>query len=225
MPSVTPIAFAANLHIVQNDRVMTDGSLRERKKLATRRALQRAGLRLAVEHGADHITVEMICEAAGVSPRTFFNYFPGKDDALAGDGPPMPRAEHIRALATASSGGDLLADIRAVIIATAEENDLDHEELLLRKRLLNACPALLPRHMAQFARFERALAEAVAERTGTDIEADVLPGLMAAVATAAMRVSFRRWTDGGCVRPLTYYLDESFTVLRERPLSGDGADT
>lgn len=210
--------------MMQDARVMTNGGLRERKKLATRRALQRAGLRLALEHGPDHVTVEMICEAAGVSPRTFFNYFPGKDDALAGDGPPQPDGERLRALATASSGRDLLSDIRAVIIATAEENDLDHEELLLRKRLLNDNPALLPRHLAQFARFERALAEAVAERTGTDIEADVLPGLMAAVATATMRVSFRRWTDAGCVRPLTYHLDEAFTVLSNGPLTGDRAN-
>ncbi|WPR53748.1 TetR family transcriptional regulator [Streptomyces sp. S399] len=41
--------------------------LRERKKRATRAALGEAAVRLAAEHGADHVTVEMISEAAGVS--------------------------------------------------------------------------------------------------------------------------------------------------------------
>lgn len=56
--------------------------LRERKKRATRNALAEAAVRLAAEHGVENVTVEAISEAAGVSPRTFFNYFPSHDDAF-----------------------------------------------------------------------------------------------------------------------------------------------
>ena len=52
-----------------------DGGMRERKKLATRQALSAAALRLAREHGPQNVRVDDIAEAAGVSPRTYNNYF------------------------------------------------------------------------------------------------------------------------------------------------------
>jgi AcrR family transcriptional regulator len=56
--------------------------LRERKKAQTRAALSWAALRLTVEHGFNNVKVEDIAEAAGVSPRTFNNYFSSKGEAI-----------------------------------------------------------------------------------------------------------------------------------------------
>lgn len=58
--------------------------LRETKKLRAREAMHRAAVELLAEHGAPHVTVEMIAERAGVSTRTFFNYWPSKESAMLG---------------------------------------------------------------------------------------------------------------------------------------------
>jgi AcrR family transcriptional regulator len=56
--------------------------LRERKKQQTLEALSWAAVRLAVERGFDRVLVEDVASAAGVSPRTFNNYFSSKAEAI-----------------------------------------------------------------------------------------------------------------------------------------------
>jgi AcrR family transcriptional regulator len=69
-------------------------SLRERRKLQTRLDIIRAGIELFLEFGVDEVPVEVICEQAGVSRATFFNYFPHKDLILAEM--VLSRIEHVR---------------------------------------------------------------------------------------------------------------------------------
>ena len=64
---------------------LADG-LRERKKADTRRALSAAAVRLCLERGYHHVTVSDIADAAGVSRRTFSNYFAGKAECVTAFG-------------------------------------------------------------------------------------------------------------------------------------------
>ncbi|WP_142828586.1 TetR/AcrR family transcriptional regulator [Planococcus soli] len=62
---------------------MSDSSLRDKKKIATRQALAEAAFDLAVERGVDGFVVEDIVTKAGYSRRTFANYFSCKEEAIA----------------------------------------------------------------------------------------------------------------------------------------------
>ena len=88
--------------------------LRERKKQQTRRAIHEAAYRLVDEHGLDGTTIDQICDAADVSSRTFFNYFPSKMAAALGI-PEEPVDDDAVARFRAASGSlvDALCDMIA----------------------------------------------------------------------------------------------------------------
>lgn len=58
-------------------------SRRELNKAATRQSIVFAAVGLARERGLGEFTVEDIADAAGVSRRTFFNYFSSAEEAIA----------------------------------------------------------------------------------------------------------------------------------------------
>src|SRR5262245_26452413 len=78
----------------------TQIGLRERRRRQTSADIRGAAVHLAQECGWDKVTIEGICRAAGVSIRTFFNYFPNKESAIAygpSDIPPELVAEFVAA--------------------------------------------------------------------------------------------------------------------------------
>ncbi|MFD0772686.1 TetR family transcriptional regulator [Streptomonospora algeriensis] len=170
--------------------------LRERKKAATRRALQRAAVRLAVEHGSENVTVEDIAAAADVSKRTFFNYFSCKDEAIVGDGPPRPDDEARKTFVAQGPTGDLLEDLKVFLLSPLADSGSEElrrrlDDLREHKRLVQREPQLMSRMMAAFADMERYVGESVADRLGEDPD-DIRPQIVASVGITAMRLSIRR---------------------------------
>jgi len=199
----------------------TNASLRERKKLATRRALRRAAFELVTERGFAHVTVEDIAAAADVSPRTFFNYFPTKEAALFGADPDRITALRER-VARLAPGEPALAALRLVMVddaraAAAELTELggDPAGWLRRMKSAHTDPQLRAARAAQMAMTERAIAEGIAERLGTDPERDPYPGLLAATAAGVFRASISFWAGTGGTVPLEHLVNQAFAALAD----------
>jgi AcrR family transcriptional regulator len=88
----------------------SESGLRERKRLETRHRIADAALELTLAHGLEGATVEAISAAAGVSARTFFNYFDSKDAALL-NAPDAREVEEMVAAVTAASDGLNLREV------------------------------------------------------------------------------------------------------------------
>lgn len=206
-----------------------DGTqLRERKKRATRRALQLAGLTLVAERGLDAVTTEEIAAAAGVSQRTLFNYFASKEEVLVGHDPDLVQRLAARLLDQPPERSSLEA-LREVCLDYAEYLASDEKRWRLRMQVLDANPTLLPAMMGASAVFGRALKQAIAARTGTDAEQDLYPGLVVSVALTAMRIAQQRHAASGFALPMPDLTSEAFdlllTGLPDPPRSAPGGPT
>src|SRR5258707_5911266 len=103
--------------------------LRERKKQRTRETIANAARRLFAERGYHATTLPEIAEAADVSTRTIFAYFPSKEDILFSDFPVM-KAALAQALAERPPGTDTLETVREFILAVHQGDDSELDEQL-----------------------------------------------------------------------------------------------
>jgi AcrR family transcriptional regulator len=167
--------------------------LRERKKVATRRALGLAAMRLAAERGLENVLVEDIAEAAGVSARTFNNYFGSKYEAICALG--FDRAMRVGAALRERPPGEPLWDaiVAAVMSEYASADRALGEDWMTGVRLVTSEPALRGEYLKVQAMTQYALAEAIGLRLGFRAGATMFPRILAAAVTAAVQAAMERW--------------------------------
>lgn len=196
---------------------------REYKKRETRRAIRAAALQLALDDGVENLTVEAIAQVAGISPRTFFNYFDSKEDALvtqAAEG----AAQVQRLLAQRPAEEPHLQALRKAILTSdyfgADSND--RAGFLARQRLTHKHSTLLAHHLGKIAEVERIFAAALGERMDVDPRRDMTPELVASIGVSVILVAFRRWVAQDD-QPLYEILDEAFHHLEQLDLQATDA--
>ncbi len=163
---------------------MTAG-LRERKKSATKDALSRATLDLALERGLAGVTADAIANAVEVSPRTFHNYFPSKQDAIL-----FVLEKAVRSLVSAFSARDhtesVLDSLEAVLCELVESaGALDR--MVAVTRLMVEHPALVARHIGTLEGTTDELLAEIGRRTGTNPDTDLYPRLVYHATNAVVR--------------------------------------
>jgi AcrR family transcriptional regulator len=178
------------VRIVNDDEAV---DMRTHNKLATREAISTAALRLAVEQGPEGLAlvrVRDIAEAAGVSPRTYNNYFSSREEAICAI--ESDRARRLgRALLSRPAGEPLDQAINAAVIEHYGTAEPDKVGL----RMIMSTPALEGEALKAFTTAEEPLADAIAERIGTDPAHDLFPHVMAAAIAGAVRVAARHWIN------------------------------
>ncbi|WP_410661757.1 TetR/AcrR family transcriptional regulator [Amycolatopsis sp. lyj-112] len=189
--------------------------LRERKRLETHRALATTAVRLVAERGLDHVTVEDISAAAGVSARTFFNYFASKEDAVViAHADYAERSQRVidRFLATPKE----VSTPRAFVEAAKEdfaEIDRNREEWLGRMKAIQENPTLHSRAVTMNHHTIAPTIEAIARRSGTDPEADLYPVLLLTTIGGAFNATLRLWYQREGRVSAMDLLDEALEIL------------
>lgn len=200
---------------------MVEG-LRERRKQETRLALSWAATQLVVERGYAEVRIEDIADAAGVSLRTFRNYFSSKAEAVAMAVADRQR-ERVRRIAddlrARPTGEPLWPAVLAAVesqfaLGRDDEGQTPPQPAWLHGlRLMLDEPAMHGEMFRVNAEATSTLTAAVAGRTRTDPQHDVYPELVATVICAAIGVAMRRWVAADPPVPFMPLLRDVLTPL------------
>jgi len=183
--------------------------LRERKKRKTRDSIQRTALRLFEKQGYEQTTIEQIAAAVEISPSTFFNYFPTKEEVVLYDAyDPMA----IRMFLERPKDEPLNVGIRQVLEGLAATFERDEHMILARGRLIMEVPELRARLWDEVERTQGMLAQMLAERTGRARD-DFELRVTARVVTGAMLEAALDWMRTNGRHGLVELLNRALDVL------------
>ncbi|WP_406637142.1 TetR family transcriptional regulator [Amycolatopsis sp. WGS_07] len=194
-------------------------NLRDRRRQETRVDISWAAVRLTVERGLSNVTIEEIAREAGVSPRTVNNYFSSKAEAIVARHQDRARgiADHLRARPASEPLWTALRE------ATLRQLDVDRGDApegapdpqwTAGVRVMIAEPALAGEFLKANAAAEEALAEAIAERLGTEAS-DLRVQLIATTAGGVLRAVIQEWLRVSPPKDLADIVHQAFDTLAE----------
>ena len=169
---------------------------RERRKASTRRELTAHARRLTGERGLKGFTIEELCDAVGVSRRTFFNYFPNKEHAVMGSHDEEFIKPQLEKFMTGRPDGcigvseALMPDLLELAVAHMNLNAISAEEARAFHAAIEKEPLLISSVLKIGAKREQQMAEAISQREGLE------PGDQTAhIAVVLMGALLRKSTD------------------------------
>ena len=190
-----------------------ESGLRERKKAAARAAMSQAAWSLMLQRGLAAVSAEAVAEAAGVSPRTFRNYFASREEAVLEElvQRHIALAERIRAR---PAGETLWESLDRVLPEGVRDIVADRDDYVTLVRHMQHSRAMLAQSLLVIDQGRAILTEVVAQRTGTDPARDVLPRLLAGAVGAVLSASIDLWVRGDGHASLPDLIRECLGQLR-----------
>lgn len=189
--------------------------LRELKKEQTRETIADTALRLFMKRGFEHVTVAEVAEAAGVSEKTVFNYFPTKED-LFFDEVDEREAALVAAIRGRRPDESIVAALRRNQLAGCGR--MCSAGFAGFAQLIESSPALRARELEVMARFTRTLTETLEEELGCDdLDARVAASLLVGVHWQFFVIARQRALAGrhgpAAVRRLRADLEHAYELL------------
>jgi AcrR family transcriptional regulator len=172
---------------------MSAGGLRERKKQKTKASIQREALRLFKKKGYDETTIEDIAAAAEISPSTFFNYFPSKEDVVIYD----EYDPQVFASLMAASDQPLGQSIRDAVEAMAGIFESERDAIYERAKLSLEVPELRARTWEELEKAQQQFTAVISARTGRGAEDFEVRVVSLALVGAAFEAALEWVRQGG----------------------------
>lgn len=176
--------------------IKPSSGLRDRRRRQTARDIQRATLMLIRERGCTNVTTEMIATAAGISLRTFFNYYPNKEAAAVGP-PAFLSPDDLAGFAAGT--GPLAQDFADLIQAQLHEGNALRETIQTIESVVADTPSVAQAFDLSLAALKSQLAGAVMQRPG--LGDPVLAQLVAELLAAALARAIREWANTDSLSP------------------------
>jgi AcrR family transcriptional regulator len=184
---------------------------RQEHKTRTKRALQQAALELFAKNGYDPTTTEEIAEQAGVSPRTFFRYFPTKESVLFVGDRGWLQSLTRQLLAEPAWLSDIKA-LRRALAAFTPRLAAARRSFILYERAIASSPVLRGAAYDNLEDDIRTLADGIAARRGLEAP-DEECSLLAAITLTTYRRALRQWQSGPANADLRRVVEEEFELL------------
>ncbi|MFI1935299.1 TetR family transcriptional regulator [Streptomyces sp. NPDC020330] len=189
-----------------------------------REVLAQAAFQLFLERGFERTTVDDIVARAGVGRRSFFRYFPSKEDAVFPDHERC-LAETTEFLANVDDSDPVgaVCDAARIVLRMYAANP---EFSVQRYRLTREVPGLRTYELSVVRRYEQILAGHLRSRFGRDGDGELRAEVIAASVVAAHNNGLRLWLRSGGVGDPEVAVDHALALVREvweRPAGKEGA--
>ncbi len=177
---------------VHADRVAVQAG---RRRMTSRADLEQVAFDLFERQGFERTTIDDIARAAGIGRRTFFRYFPSKNDVAWGDFDAELARMRLR-LNAAPARVPLMDAIRHAVV---DFNRVAPEQIPAHRRrmeLILRVPALQAHSTLRYAAWRQVIADFVAERTGLEPDA-LLPRAVAHAMLGVAVAAYEQWLETG----------------------------
>lgn len=208
LPARPPTIFlhfceiSANIYFVTNSAII-EGGLRERKRAATRAAITAVARSMTAERGLNGFTVEEVCERAEISRRTFFNYFPTKEDSIIGHVDDELPAEIFSDFIRGGEGSPagqisptLFRDLVQLSLSMSEQMSASEEETRQLIGVIKKEPQLMLRIIGASEEREASFAGMLAEREGVAPDHPVVRMAVVLFGNIARKSSMVYFSEG-----------------------------